>query len=75
MRAKSRPSTWAKDLGDERLAQAGQVLEQHVAAGQDADQDQFEGAAAADDGLLERVEDGHGLPRGLLGVVTAAPIG
>ena len=51
--------------GDERLAQARQVLEQHVAAGQDADQHQFERAAAADDGLFELVQDGRGLPRGL----------
>ena len=50
---------------DQRLAQAGQVLEEHVAAGQDADQHQLEGAAAADHGLVELVEDRGGLPRGL----------
>ena len=65
MRAKSRPSTLRERPRDERLAQAGQVLEEHVAAGQDADQDQLEGATAADHGPLELVEDRRGLPRGL----------
>ena len=44
--------------GDERLAEAGQVLEQDVAAGQDADEDQLQGAPSADDRRLELVEDG-----------------
>src|ERR1035441_10471317 len=38
---------------DEGLAQSGQVFEQDVAAGQDADQHKLQGPAAADDRALE----------------------
>ena len=53
--------------GDQGLAQPGQVLEQDVAARQDADQDQLEGPAAADDRALELVQHGRAGRGGLFG--------
>ncbi len=55
-RRKSSPSAWAKRPGGQRLAQAGQVLQQHVTAGEDAGEHQFEGVALADDHGADRVE-------------------
>ena len=51
--------------GGQRLAEAGQVLEQDVAAGQDAGQDQFERRALADDRAFQLVEHGGAALGGL----------
>ena len=67
MRANSSPSTARERPRDERLAQAGQVLEQDVAAGQDADQHELQGPAAADHRALQLVQDGRARPRRLDG--------
>ena len=42
---------------DQGLGQAREVLDQHVAAGEDPDQQQVEGIPLADDDLLDLVED------------------
>ncbi len=43
-------------LGDERLAHSGQVLDQHVPAGQHAEQDESHGLASPDHDLVHLVE-------------------
>ena len=67
-----------------RLAEPGHVLEQHVPAAEDAEQDQLERPAPADDDALQLVEDPAGqlggadraqrldLPRGLAGLGQSA---
>ena len=67
MRAKSRPSARANDRAISVLPRPGQVLQQHVAAGQDADQHQFERPAVADHRPLDLVQDGGAPLRGLAG--------
>ena len=43
------PVTCANDARDQRLRQAGEVLDQHVAVGEDPEQDELERLALADD--------------------------
>jgi hypothetical protein len=73
--------------GDQRLAEAGQVLQQHVTAGQDAGEHQLKRPAAPDDRLLQLIEDRGGdlsglfrrhapsLPSEPAGDVKGSPIG
>ena len=46
--------------GGQRLREPGHVLEQHVAVGEQAREDELEALALADDGTLDLVEDGAG---------------
>ena len=56
IRAKSSPKHLGERPGDERLAQSREVLEQDVAAGQDADEDQFEAAPSPHHGPFDLVQ-------------------
>ena len=47
----------------ERLAESGQILEQHVSAGEDAAQHERQGLTLADDGAVHLVENLGGQPR------------
>ena len=67
MRRKSRPEHGREGPREQRLAESGHVLDQHVAAGEDAEHDQFQRGALADDGALDLVEDGVGAHARLLG--------
>ena len=66
MRWNGQPGHGRQRPGHERLGHAGQVVEQHVAVGQQPGQDQLEDRPLADDGPLDLVEDRLGPGRGLL---------
>jgi len=61
-RANGRPSAWAKlRAGGQRLTEAGIVLDEHVAAGEDAGEHLRQRGACADDGASHLVEHLGGL--------------
>ena len=57
-RANDQPGDGGQRAGDQRLGHAGQVVEQDVAVGQEAEQHELEHGALADDGPLQLVEHG-----------------
>ena len=59
MRAKLRSSTCANDRATSVFAEAGVVLDQHVAVGQDREQHDLELGPLADNGALHLVEHGR----------------
>ena len=66
-RRKSRPERLREAARGQRLAQAGQVLQQHVAAGQDAGEHQLQRVALAHHHGADRVEHRAGQPAHLVG--------
>ena len=56
MRRKLPPSAWASVLHGQRLGEPGHALEQHVAAGQQADEQALEHRVLADDDALDLVQ-------------------
>ena len=57
-REKRRPMTCANDRAMSVLARPGIVVDEHVAVGEQPEQDEPQRVALADDGALDLVEDG-----------------
>ena len=68
-RLKSRPSSWPQRLDEGRLADAGDALEQHVAAAEDAGEDQAVQFGPAEQHAVELLEQPAGEVGGPLEVV------